>query len=464
MSLASIALSVQKAMLNQPLIDRYKCVESVATFGLAGELSEDTGFFRFGQKAICYGQSVSGFRSTHPVGSLYDVARDVEVSGLTVRLPFDPTTVIDNLRLERYVTGSNGRGIRKLGKQAQRNAYYTIRPLLPVGLRKHLQQIYLRGWDRTPFPRWPVDFSVEDILERLLLISMKAQGITEVPFIWFWPEGAPGCAIMTHDIEQPAGRDFCAELMDLNDAAGIKASFQVVPEVRYSVDNNYLELIRRRGFEICVHDLNHDGRLFENKEEFVRRAERINHYAQEFRTRGFRAGAMYRNQEWFNALDISYDMSVPNVAHLEPQSGGCCTVMPYFIGNVLELPLTATQDYSLFHIIGDYSIELWKQQIEMILQRNGLISFIIHPDYVIEKRAQAVYVDLLAHLDRVRAERKLWIALPSAVDRWWRNRRDMQLVKDGEAWRIEGPDKERARIAYAVLDGDRVIYRVQEQH
>jgi hypothetical protein len=447
-------------MFNHALIDRYKCPDDVAAFSLAAGLSKEAGFFRFGQEAICYGQSVSGFRSIHPAGSLYDVAQDVEVDGLTIRLPFDPTMVIDNLRLERYVVVSNRGGIRQLGKQAVRSVYYTIRPLLPVSLRRHLQKVYLRGWDKTPFPRWPVDFSVEDILERLLLISMKAQGLKKIPFIWFWPEGAPGCAIMTHDVEQRAGRDFCSELMDLDDAAGIKAAFQVVPEVRYGVDKDFLEMFRRRGFEVNVHDLNHDGSLFEDKVEFLRYAKRINQYAKEFGTRGFRAGSMYRNQEWHGALDISYDMSVPNVAHLEPQSGGCCTVMPYFIGNVLELPLTATQDYSLFHIIGDYSINLWKQQIELVLQRNGLISFIVHPDYVIEKRARAVYVGLLAHLARVREERKLWIALPSEVDRWWRNRRDMQLVKDGDAWRIEGPDKERARIAYAVLEGDHISYQL----
>ena len=62
---------------------------------------------------------------------------------------------------------------------------------------------------------------------------------------------------------------------------------------------------------------------------------------------------MYREQQWFDAFEFSYDMSVPNVAHLEPQRGGCCTVMPYFVGDILELPLTTTQDYSLFHILGD---------------------------------------------------------------------------------------------------------------
>ena len=75
-------------------------------------------------------------------------------------------------------------------------------------------------------------------------------------------------------------------------------------------------------------------------------------------------------------------MSVPNVAHLEPQRGGCCTVMPYFLGHVLELPLTAAQDYTLFHILGDYSTRLWQEQIDLILEQNGLVSFIAHPDYL----------------------------------------------------------------------------------
>ena len=60
--------------------------------------------------------------------------------------------------------------------------------------------------------------------------------------------------------------------------------------------------------------------------------------------------------------DFAYDMSVPNVAHLDPQRGGCCTVMPYFIGKILEIPVTDVQDYTLFNILEDFSIELWKKQ------------------------------------------------------------------------------------------------------
>ena len=67
----------------------------------------------------------------------------------------------------------------------------------------------------------------------------------------------------------------------------------------------------------------------------------------------------------------------------EPKRGGCCTVFPFFVCNVLELPLTTSQDYSIFHILNDYSIDLWKKQLDLIRKRNGLISFLAHPDYLI---------------------------------------------------------------------------------
>ena len=89
------------------------------------------------------------------------------------------------------------------------------------------------------------------MVERLLLLSLKAQQRESIPFIWFWPEGAPSCAIMTHDVETTAGKDFCSTLMDIDDRFGIKSSFQVVPEERYEVPREYLDSITRRGFEGC---------------------------------------------------------------------------------------------------------------------------------------------------------------------------------------------------------------------
>jgi hypothetical protein len=445
-------------MRNRALLERYRCSEGLADFRLSGELSANAGYFKFGPNAVCYGQSAAGSRSQELVPGLYDTDNDVKIHDATVDLPFDPNSVIDNLRLERYATDHNLNGTQPLGRKALRLAYYSLRPLFPVSVRRHIQKVYLRGWDHRPFPRWPVDSSVEDILEHCLATEMKAKRLAEIPFIWFWPEGRSGCALMTHDVETTSGRDFCSTLMDIDDEYGIKASFQVVPEKRYDVPESYLSSLRDRGFEIAVQDLNHDGHLFSQRDEFLRRGELIRQYRKQYQATGFRAAILYRNLEWLPELDFSYDMSVPNVAHLDPQSGGCCTLFPYFIGKTLEIPVTVTQDYSLFHIIGEYTLDLWKQQAGLILDKHGLMNFIVHPDYIIDEKPQQTFRDLLAHLSKLRAEQNIWIPLPHEVDEWWRARGQMQLIDEGGTPRIAGAGSERARIAYARLENGQLTY------
>lgn len=442
-------------MTNLALLDYYRCPEAFAEFALTGELSKDSGFFQFGLGTICYGQSALGYRAPLVSHALYDALENASLEGGTLRLPFDPTQVIDNLRLERYVRNS----FRALGGVLHK-AYYSVRPFLPGPARGFLQKLRLRGRTKVPFPRWPVDQTVESLLEKLVALSLRTRGAEKMPFIWFWPDGAQGCLIMTHDVETSAGHDFCPDLMDLDDSFGVKASFQFVPEGRYTPSSSLLSQIRTRGFEANVHDLNHDGHLFTNQRDFLRRAARINAYAKAFGTTGFRSATMYRNLDWYGAFEFAYDMSVPNAAHLDPQYGGCCTVMPYFVGRILELPLTTTQDYTLFTILCDYSTRLWKEQIRLIAENNGLVSFIIHPDYIMKAKPQKTYEELLAFLARLRDEGKLWAALPRDVNCWWRARSQMRLVREGESWRIEGTGREHARVAYATLNGDHIVYSV----
>jgi hypothetical protein len=289
-------------------------------------------------------------------------------------------------------------------------------------------------------------------------LTHKASGSERVPFIWFWPEAKASCATMTHDVETNSGLKFVEALMNINDGFDIKSSFQLIPGARYVVSEEDLSRIKERGFEVNVHDLKHDGHLFDDCETFHKSAKEINQAGVRFQSKGFRSAILYRNQEWFSALDFSYDMSVPNVGHLDPQRGGCCTVMPYFIGDLLEIPVTATQDYTLFHVLGTHSIDLWKEQIALILQQHGLISFIVHPDYLDSAEAKGAYTELLRLLSSLREESDLWIAMPGEIDSWWRQRSKMKVVADGQGWKIEGEGSERASLAYAVLKNDQLTY------
>jgi hypothetical protein len=444
--------------MNSTLLEYFRFPEEFGDLGTCRNLTDKPGFFQFGQGIKCYGQYANSDSQRTTDGQIIDVLGNVRFEGGRVELPFDFTQIINNLRLERYPAARQPFLNKLTSNDAAHRFYYSLRPFLSASLRKHFQRVRLRGWQKIPFPRWHVDFTVESLMEQVTVLKLKSRGMTSAPFIWFWPDGARSCAIMTHDVEDYAGLNFCSELMNMDDQFAVKSAFQIIPEERYEIDHTLLDNFRARGFEINVHDLNHDGFLFLDRHHFEGRAKRINQFGKDINAEGFRSGALYRNQEWFDLFDFAYDMSVPNVAHLEPQRGGCCTVLPYFIGKLVELPVTTIQDYSLFHILGDYSTNLWEQQIEFITRRNGLVSFITHPDYLIEKKPRKVYSKLLDHLANMRDQHRLWIALPREVNSWWRNRNQMHLLQDGNHWRIEGPDSDRARIAYATLDGDCVVY------
>ncbi len=439
--------------VNDAFLDFFRCPPEFGLFQLKGELSSRESFCRFGA-ATCYGNG-AGDKTCLSHQKLFDGLEATDFDGDRVLLSFNPTQAAENLRRERYIS-------ERLGGRLLRSLYYLVRPLLAFPVRKAIQRLVLSRRLRERFPSWPVDCSVEQILESLMILLLRCEKGTEIPFIWFWPEGHSSALMMTHDVEDELGAANCDMLMDLDDSAGLKAAFQLVPEVRYECFDKLVANVRQRGFEANLHDLDHDGRLYDNIRCFRRRARRINEYAAKFCLNGFRAGAMHRNQDWFHLLDFQYEMSVPNVSHLEPQRGGCCSVMPYFVGNVLELPLTTVQDYALFYILEEQSIDLWKQQIDRIVAHHGLISFIVHPDYVVWPRERRLYCELLRHLASLRNNSGIWWALPGEINVWWRQRARLQLTKEGNKWKIEGDGSERAKVAFARLEAGNLRYRIDE--
>jgi hypothetical protein len=436
----------------------YRCAPILPEIVSAQQLGGRKGFFRFEHDVVCYGQTVDQTVCPTADGRLVNHFGSAAANG-SIHLPFSVDDLADNLRYERY-EGLSGWQAR-IQKSSLRDIYYSLRPILSVSLRKYLQKIYLGDWSKIPFPSWPVDRSVDLLFEKVIVLAMRSMGTERLPFIWFWPEGHRACAILTHDVETKAGRDFCSHLMDLDDSFGLKASFQIVPEKRYEVPLSYLQLIRDRGFEVNVQGLNHDGNLFRERGAFLEDAKAINRYARQFAARGFRSPILYRNIDWFQDLDFSYDLSVPNVARLEAQRGGCCTAMPYFLpGGMVELPLTTTEDYTLFHVLNEYSTALWKQQIQIIRESHGLMTFLIHPDYIMSPKAQDIFKELLEEISPLRSEANVWVTLPREVDIWWRQRSQMNLVPQGSGWKIEGAGSDRAKLAYASVSGDRLYYEI----
>ena len=205
--------------------DYYGCPVTFSKFGVTGQLSAENGYFKFGD-VTCYGRQV---QPAAPPGSIAPHAT-------CARLPFDLCEVVTNLRREHYTQNVPADFGKITAARSVQKAYYFLRPILPVAVRKHLQRARLRGWEEIAFPRWPVDFTVDNLMEEAIALQLKATASPKIPFIWFWPDGALSCAILTHDVEDRSGRDFCGKLMDLDDEYGIKAAFHVVPEQRGTSD------------------------------------------------------------------------------------------------------------------------------------------------------------------------------------------------------------------------------------
>src|SRR5688572_19759185 len=188
--------------------------------------------------------------------------------------------------------------------------YYTVKPFLPAAMRIGLRRFWAKGrWARYK-EVWPIN---------------PAAG--EVPLGWpGWPDGKRFAVVLTHDVESSRGLERCRELLELDKAVGFRSSFNFVPEGTYTAPRSLREWIVTQGFEVGVHDLNHDGKLFWSFEGFKDRAQLINQYLTDWNAAGFRAGFMLRNPDWLHCLNIDYDASTFDTDPFEPQPEGVHTI------------------------------------------------------------------------------------------------------------------------------------------
>jgi len=253
-----------------------------------------------------------------------------------------------------------------------KKVYYQIKPFLPRRLQLALRRVRANIKLRTHGDLWSID-------EKAATPPKNWPG---------WPDGKRFAFVMTHDVETDVGRDRCAELMKIDKEFGIVSSFNFVPE-RYVVPKELRDHLASDGFEIGVHDLKHDGKLFRSRAKFFESAKSINRYLKEWKATGFRAGAMHHNLEWMHSLEIEYDASTFDTDPLEPQPDGAGTIFPFLVApnngsgkRYVEMPYTMPQDFTLFGILRQTSIDLWKKKLDWVASNGGMCLLITHPDYM----------------------------------------------------------------------------------
>jgi hypothetical protein len=299
-----------------------------------------------------------------------------------------------------------------------RRWYYRLKPFLPRTFTRFLRRLqgpsarsgFLLGWpieDRYARFQW-------EVMRQLLVITGQ-QSISYHPF---WPDGKRFAFVLTHDIETDEGQASVRAVADLEESYNFRSSFNFVPE-RYPLDLKLIENLRGRGFEIGVHGLRHDGKLYNSYAEFMRRAKRINAHLKELDAVGFRSPLTMRNPEWMQALEIEYDLSFFDTDPYEPMPGGTMSIWPFIIGRFVELPYTLVQDCTLTAILGETTPRLWLEKVNFIERYRGMALVNTHPDYLLNPITWQVYADFL---QAMRSREGYWHALPRNVAVWWRDR------------------------------------------
>lgn len=307
---------------------------------------------------------------------------------------------------------------RRLSER-QLAVFYRVRSLVPRRLQLAARRRLIKAQGVPEFPAWPVDTSVSELLRFYAFCALRAAGREEGDFVWFWPDGHRAAITLTHDVEGIEGIRLALQLADVEEGLGFRSSFNF--GAWYDIDPGVLRELDERGFEIGMHGLTHDRELFSSRAAFEARLPRLGALAERLGAVGFRSPATHRVFDWLAELPVEYDCTIPNSDPYEPQPGGCCSVWPFFIGPVVELPYTLAQDHTMLTLLRHRSAEPWLQQAATVEREHGLIQCVSHPDpgYLGDADKRAVYEAFLAGI----SEREhIWRALPRDVSRWWRSR------------------------------------------
>jgi glycosyltransferase involved in cell wall biosynthesis len=327
-------------------------------------------------------------------------------------------------------------------------AYYLIKPLMPWRLR-----LALRRWRalrrRKAFAGvWPID--------------AKA---ARIPPGWpGWPDGKRFAFVLTHDVEGSKGISRVEPLMEVEVKQGFRSSFNFVPEGEYRVPVSTREMLGQAGFEIGVHGLEHDGKLYSSKVQFAAKSQRINAYLHKWNCSGFRSPLMQHKLNWLHTLDMEYDASTFDTDPFEPEPDGVGTIFPFWVPGpndtgYVELPYTLVQDFNLFGVLREQNIDIWKRKVDWVAEHGGMVLLNTHPDYMCfdcqpnrDEYQVSHYEELLRYVSEKHSG-SYWPALPREVARYYCARVPLLL---------RNTRKKICMVAYSPYEADNRVRRYAE--
>jgi glycosyltransferase involved in cell wall biosynthesis len=292
--------------------------------------------------------------------------------------------------------------------------YYFLKPCIPWRLRLALRRKRAASRRKTYRDSWPID---------------PRAGVT--PPGWpGWPEEKRFALVLTHDVEGAKGLNRVNQLMELEQRNGFRSSFNFVPAGDYMVPEELRGAMRRDGFEMGVHGLEHDGKLYASKAEFAKKATHIKEYLRRWNASGFRSPLMQHKLPWIHQLGVEYDASTFDTDPFEPEPDGVGTIFPFWVpgpngSGFVELPYTLSQDFTLFVVLREPNIDIWKKKIDWIAERGGMALLNTHPDYMCfegtPKRDEfpvELYEEFLRYV-REKYEGAYWAANPQEVSHFY---------------------------------------------
>jgi peptidoglycan/xylan/chitin deacetylase (PgdA/CDA1 family) len=312
--------------------------------------------------------------------------------------------------------------------------YYRFKKVIPRWLQVEVRRHVARATRSIRKSQWPIDRSA----------AGRPEGFTG------WPEGKKFALVLRHDVETAAGLGGCAEILNIERAFGMRSAFFFVP-ADYVVRESMRSSIAEAGCEVAVHGLKHDGRLYLSRRMFRSQACRINEYLREWKSVGFASPSSHHRFDWLHELNILYDSSSFDTDPFEPQPDGVRTIFPIMIRSgdrkrsFVELPYTLPQDFTLFVILQEESISIWKKKLDWVARNGGMVLITTHPDYMLFPGERSrkfsypsrFYEELLAYVERTyRGE--YWMALPREVAGFWRTLSDSS-PKDHTVTRVDVP-------------------------